>query len=71
MQVYEKGVGYTKACGSGACAVAVVCHRKGLCEKEVNVVMDGGVLRVKINGENVYMIGQGKKVFVGEIELNS
>jgi diaminopimelate epimerase len=44
MRVWERGGGITLACGSGACAVAVACHRRGLTGRKVKITMDGGDL---------------------------
>ncbi|MBL4721597.1 MAG: diaminopimelate epimerase [Alphaproteobacteria bacterium] len=44
MRVWERGVGVTQACGTGACAAAVAAHRRGLCDRETEVVLDGGSL---------------------------
>ena len=44
MRVWERGVGITRACGSGACAAAVAAHRRGLTGRRVEVVLDGGAL---------------------------
>ena len=44
MRVFERGVGITSACGSGACAVGVAAHRRGLAGRSSEVVLDGGRL---------------------------
>ena len=44
MRVFERGVGITSACGSGACAVGVAAHRRGLAGRSAEVVLDGGSL---------------------------
>ena len=44
MRVFERGVGITSACGSGACAVAVAAHRRGLTGRQTEVILDGGSL---------------------------
>jgi diaminopimelate epimerase len=46
LKVWERGVGQTKACGTGACAAAVAAHRRGLVKRTVMVAMDGGELLV-------------------------
>ncbi len=45
-RVWERGAGETKACGTGACAAVVAAHRRGLSERRVTVVLDGGELRI-------------------------
>ncbi|MGC6530004.1 MAG: diaminopimelate epimerase [Candidatus Puniceispirillaceae bacterium] len=47
MRVFERGVGITRACGSGACAVAVAACRRGLTQRHVEVVLDGGSLFIE------------------------
>lgn len=68
MRVHERGVGVTPACGTGACAAAVASRRWGLVParaEEVEVVMDGGSVRVQIepSGE-VTLVGPSS--WVGE-----
>lgn len=46
MRVWERGAGITHACGTGACAVAVAAHRRGLTGRTVAVVLDGGTLSI-------------------------
>lgn len=46
LRVWERGVGITLACGSGACATLVAAHRRGLTGREAELVMDGGALTV-------------------------
>ncbi len=47
LRVWERGAGLTKACGTGACAAVVAAHRRGLCERAVDVVLDGGPLAIE------------------------
>src|SRR5690606_9731286 len=46
LRVYERGAGETLACGSGACAAAVVMMRRGRVDREVEVALPGGTLRI-------------------------
>ena len=68
LRVYERGVGETLACGSGACAAAVVFMRRGLVERSVRVQLPGGELRVDwpSNDATVTMTGPAAFVFEGE-----
>jgi diaminopimelate epimerase len=44
VRVWERGVGVTRACGTGACAAAAAAHRRGLTGRQVEVRLDGGPL---------------------------
>jgi diaminopimelate epimerase len=54
MRVYERGVGLTEACGTGACASAAAAHRWGLCGAQVTVRQPGGPAVVDI-GDTIHM----------------
>jgi len=73
MRVWERGVGVTLACGTGACATAVAAMKKGLAERKVEVELDGGKLMVEWREQDghVLMTGPGKTVFLGEIDLDA
>ncbi|GLQ35309.1 diaminopimelate epimerase [Amylibacter marinus] len=64
-RTFERGAGVTLACGSGACAVAVVAHRKGLTERKVRIELDGGVLDIDWRADGVWMTGATQLVFSG------
>ena len=71
MRVWERGSGVTQACGTGACATAVIASFTGRCGQETNVVMDGGQLRIRWDksDNHIYMTGPAVKVYDGEIEI--
>lgn len=70
LRVFERGVGETPACGSGACAAAVVERMWGQTDAKVRVDLPGGTLRIAWDeGQNVLMEGPATWVFEGEIEL--
>ncbi len=71
--VWERGCGATLACGTGACAVLVASHSLGLCESQAEIVLPGGTLNINWPDKNksVYMEGDAKHVFSGEVELTS
>jgi diaminopimelate epimerase len=73
MRVWERGVGITRACGTGACAAAVAAHRRDLAERKVDVVLDGGVLTIewRATDDHVIMTGPTTLVYRGEIDLAS
>jgi diaminopimelate epimerase len=68
MRVWERGVGITRACGSGACAAAVAAARRNLTERRVDVVLDGGTLELEWREDgHVIMTGPVATSFTGEI----
>lgn len=71
MRVWERGSGVTMACGTGACASAVAAYWTGRTEREVEVVLDGGSLFIRWDGEtdHVFMAGPGVEVFTGCFQL--
>ena len=71
LRVFERGVGETLACGSGACAAVVVGRIQGLLDESVAVDLPGGRLTVRWAGEGepVWMTGPAQTVFKGTIEI--
>jgi diaminopimelate epimerase len=65
MRVWERGLGVTRACGSGACAAAVATARRGLTGRAVTVWLDGGPLEIDWRGDGVWMTGPVTEVFEG------
>ncbi len=71
LRVFERGAGETMACGTGACAAAVVGIAQGKLRDRVKVHLPGGTLQIawKGPGNPVFMTGPAEHVFDGEIEL--
>ena len=71
LRVFERGAGETMACGTGACAAAVVGIAQGKLRDRVKVHLPGGTLQIawKGPGTPVFMTGPAEHVFDGEIEL--
>ena len=69
VRVYERGVGETQACGTGACAAAVHGMQLGLLNTGVKVSLIGGELDIVWQGQQapVWMTGPTTQVFDGEI----
>ncbi|MDX1593310.1 MAG: diaminopimelate epimerase [Gammaproteobacteria bacterium] len=70
LRVFERGVGETRACGSGACAAAVIGRVQGLFDDPVAIDLPGGRLVISWRGEGepVYMTGPATHVFEGVID---
>jgi diaminopimelate epimerase len=71
LRVYERGVGETPACGTGACAAVVAGRLQGLLDAVVDVALPGGhlVIRWDGGGASVWMTGPAERVFEGRIQL--
>ncbi len=72
MRVWERGSGVTLACGTGACASAAAAAVQGVtpCGESVEVVLDGGSLRVTVGRDGfVRMTGGAEFVYEGETDL--
>ena len=70
MRVWERGVGETLACGSGACAVLVAARLRGLADAQATVSLPGGDLQIAWDGPeapSVYMTGPAEFAFEGAI----
>jgi len=66
-RIWERGVGETLACGSGACAIAVAAQLLGYVGKEVDITLPGGALTVFWDrGGEVLLTGSVEEVFIGE-----
>ena len=71
LRVFERGVGETLACGSGACAAVAAGIRLGLLDRKVDVQTRGGLLTIAWAGSDapVLMTGPATTVFRGEIDI--
>ena len=65
LRVWERGAGITLACGSGACAVAVAAHLRGLTSRQVEIAVDGGMLEIDWREDGVWMTGPTAYAFDG------
>ncbi len=72
MRVWERGVGVTLACGTGACATAVAAIRRGFVGRKVELVLDGGSLNIEWREEDghVLMTGPTAMPFRGRLDLD-
>ena len=70
LRVWERGVGETMACGSGAGAAAAVCRKQGLVDDTVEVELPGGMVEVSWSGrDGLWLRGPATTVYRGEIEF--
>jgi diaminopimelate epimerase len=71
LRVYERGVGETTACGTGACAAVAVGRAWGLLEPQVSVDLPGGTLSVSWQGRGlpVWMSGEAVTVYEGTVQI--
>jgi len=71
LRVFERGVGETKACGSGACAAVVAGRLQGFLDDTVEVQLPGGSLSVSWGGNNdtIKMTGPACKVYEGRLQI--
>lgn len=71
LRVYERGVGETLACGSGACGAVAVGIHQGLLDDCVNVKLPGGELKIRWQGlgHHLHMTGPASHVYDGQITV--
>jgi diaminopimelate epimerase len=71
LRVWERGVGLTQACGTGACATAVAAIRSGRASSPVTVTLPGGALTISwAEGEPIQMAGPATHVCTGSADWN-
>ncbi|MEC8822110.1 MAG: diaminopimelate epimerase, partial [Pseudomonadota bacterium] len=71
LRVYERGVGETQACGSGACAAVATKRQHQQLAETVEVSMSGGTITVQWQGPNhdLFQTGPANKVYDGRMKL--
>jgi len=71
LRTWERGVGLTMACGTGACAALVAAHLMGLSQRKAQVNLPGGALTIDWRDDNhVFMTGPAQRTFVGHVVLD-
>ena len=69
LYVWERGAGYTEACGSGACAAGWAAKKWGLVDAAVDVMMPGGSARIEVADDTIFLTGPA--AFVGAVMLDA
>lgn len=67
LRVWERGVGETRACGTGAVAAAAVAVSRGWAVPPVTVTLPGGPLQVDLEGERAWLTGPARTVYRGTV----
>ncbi|MDG2005255.1 MAG: diaminopimelate epimerase [Novosphingobium sp.] len=69
LRVWERGVGETRACGTGACATSVAAMQRGLTDRNVTVTLTGGPLAIQWGeDERITMTGEASESFRGSFD---
>ena len=70
VNVWERGAGLTKACGTAACATAVAAMIKKLTENDINIKFKEGTLNLKIDKDlNIFMRGPVSDIKYTKLEI--
>ncbi len=69
LRVWERGVGITRACGTGACATAIGAMRRGLVDRHVTVTLPGGALAIEWRDDGeIVMTGPATECYRGDFD---
>lgn len=73
INVWERGAGLTKACGTAACAAAVAAARKGMTDRKTDVTLPGGTLTIewRESDDHILMTGAAMLDYDGVIDLDA
>ncbi len=69
VRVWERGVGETLACGTGACAASIISNKYKSTNSDITVDLLGGKLKIKYQNNETKLIGPAEFVFEGKIEI--
>ena len=71
LHVWERGAGYTSACGTGACATAFAARLDNKVDARMVVRLPGGYLDIEVNPPDmISMTGSAEYIFRGETDLS-
>ena len=68
MKTFERGAGWTLACGTGASSAYVILKEKGLIDSELTINLEKGQLKISSIGDDIYM--EGPAVLIASFEIN-
>lgn len=69
VRVWERGVGETLACGTGACAASIICNKYKFTNCKLTVELLGGKLKTEYENGKINLTGPAEFVFEGKIEI--
>ena len=70
VNVWERGAGLTKACGTAACATAIAAYKKKLANKKVNIKFSEGILNIEMDeNDNIFMTGPVSEIKTINLKL--
>ncbi len=69
LNVWERGAGFTQACGTGACAALAAGQAHGLVEQTVHVHQKGGPLIIQLNEQHLILQGEAHLIYNGAISI--
>ena len=67
--VWERGAGFTLACGTGACATAFSAYKQGKIENQIKVYLPGGILVIRIKNNEIFLEGPAEYCCQAELFL--
>ncbi len=68
---WERGAGYTTACGTGTTSSVIIANKIGKTESCVKAHLDGGILDIEVKEDGIYMKGDAKIVYDGEYYMDN
>lgn len=69
VRTWERGCGYTLGCGTGMTASVIISNYLGKVSKSVNVISEGGNIKIDLIDNEVYMSGRAEKICEGDLEV--
>ncbi|WP_432204509.1 diaminopimelate epimerase [Cetobacterium somerae] len=67
IKTWERGAGRTFACGTGSCSGVYIANLLDLVDKEVWVETEGGLLKIELQKDEIFMTGGAETTFKGEV----